>query len=503
MKRINKATISTLLLLSMLLTSLASCSEAEQETQKTPDSDPITNDAENESDESTESTESNESDEDADYVLENFGNMSFNGDDFVILTSEAADRATPKFDHEEITGEPVLDAVYTQIVSVEELLDVDISYKQSNDVSRDVQNAATSGDETYKTILQRNTEIAALVTQNLFLDLNQLEYLNFENPWWNQAYKENLTIGGKTYLAFGDLFFEAAIYNVHLMYFNKDLCDENNIEYPYQAVKDGKWTMDYLLTMVEGVSRDLDGDGDMDENDQWGLVHSPIQSSIMFYTAGFHVVSFDEEGYPYLDMYSEEFVNFYEKLYALDYKSNDIWTNSQAQETANFEMFVAGNTLLSSHFLTATPTLRNVDFEVGILPYPKYTEDSEYINWPSGGNFLLGVPSVLNPNDYDFIGVVLEALAAKGYQYVRPALYDVTLQGKLARDPESRDMLDLIFDTMSVDFGWIHTGSSGLGWFVNSCLDSKLANISSFYKRMEKRAENYYNGIVDYYRSID
>ena len=41
-------------------------------------------------------------------------------------------------------------------------------------------------------------------------------------------------------------------------------------------------------------------------------------------------IDFDEEGYPYLDMFSEEFVNFYEKLFAFDYKTNDIWTNTQA-----------------------------------------------------------------------------------------------------------------------------------------------------------------------------
>ena len=115
----------------------------------------------------------------------------------------------------------------------------------------------------------------------------------------------------------------------------------------------------------------------------------------------------------------------------------------------------------------------------------------------------MGVPSVIDSDEYDFVGIVLEALSVTGYEYVRPALYEVTLQGKLARDRESQDMLDLIFDTMSIDFGWIHTGDSGMGWFVNSCLSAKLANISSFYKRTETRAAKYYNKIVDYYRAMD
>ena len=46
-----------------------------------------------------------------------------------------------------------------------------------------------------------------------------------------EKYKK-LTINGRTYLAFGDLFFEPAINNVHLLYFNKDMCDEFSLAYP-------------------------------------------------------------------------------------------------------------------------------------------------------------------------------------------------------------------------------------------------------------------------------
>ena len=40
-----------------------------------------------------------------------------------------------------------------------------------------------------------------------------------------------------------------------------------------------------------------------------------------------------------------------------------------------------------------------------------------------------------------------------------------------------------------------------MGWFVNTCLESKLPNISSVYAKMEKRAKSYYEKVVDYYRS--
>lgn len=496
--KINKKITAALLLFSMLLPAYTSCSESESSRDETSSSSETAQTASNTDSES-------ETEEESTYFDDVLPTADYNGRTFTILhrPSASAHDTMPSFDHESVTGESVDDAIFAQVTSVEEKYGVDIVEFLANDVPSTVAQSASAGDDTYSTVIHSNIELANLVTRNVLLDLNELDNINFDMPWWNSNYKENLTINGKTYLAFGDLFFKAAINNVHLMYFNKDMCDEFNLEYPYEAVYNGNWTIDYITKMVEGVYMDLDGNGIKDENDRWGLVQSPIQSSIIFYTSGFKVMDYDEEGYPYLNMYSEEFVNFYEALYNLDYKTEGVWTNSQAQEDSNFNMFVAGNVLISSHFLTVVPTLREVEFEVGILPYPKYTEESEYINWPTGGNFLLAVPSVTAYDSYEFTGTILEALACQGYSLVRPALYETTLQGKLARDHESQDMLDIIFDTMSIDFGWIHNGDNGLGWFVSNCLNAKLANITSFYNRLAPKAEKYYSGIVDYYRALD
>lgn len=494
--KINKKTISVMLLVSMLLPAFAACSESDTSGNNTQ---PSTSNAQ------TDLNDSAESEIETTYFDDVLPAVDYNGSTFTILhrPSASAHDTIPYFDHESITGEPVDDAIFSQITTVEEKYGADIVEAIVDDVPTTVSQSASAGDDTYSTVIHSNLELANLVTRNVFLDLNQLENINFDMPWWNSNYKEKLTINNKTYLAFGDLFFKAAINNVHLMYVNKDMCDEFGLDYPYEAVYNGTWTLDYIANMVQGVYMDLDGNGVKDENDRWGLVQSPIQSSIIFYSSGFKVMDYDEEGYPYLNMFSEEFVNFYEALYNFDYNTEGIWTNSQAQEDSNFNMFVSGNVLISSYFLTVVPTLREVEFEVGILPYPKYTNESEYVNWPTGGNYLLAVPSAIAFDDYEFVGTILEALACQGHTYVRPALYETTLQGKLARDPESQDMLDIIFDTMSIDFGWIHNGDNGLGWFVSNCLNSKLPNVTSYYNRVASRAEKYYNGIVDYYRELD
>jgi len=80
---------------------------------------------------------------------------------------------------------------------------------------------------------------------------------------------------------------------------------------------------------------------------------------------------------------------------------------------------------------------------------------------------------------------------------------DVSASSDANGEEETKNYLDATFGGMSVDFGWIHTGDAGMGWFVNNCLNSKLENITSYYNRMKTRAEKHYNNIVEFYRAID
>ena len=50
-------------------------------------------------------------------------------------------------------------------------------------------------------------------------------------------------------------------------------------------------------------------------------------------------------------------------------------------------------------------------------------------------------------------GAVLEALSYESRQTVIPAYYEIALKGKYARDPESVEMLDLIFAGRIYDLG--------------------------------------------------
>ena len=52
-------------------------------------------------------------------------------------------------------------------------------------------------------------------------------------------------------------------------------------------------------------------------------------------------------------------------------------------------------------------------------------------------------------------------MAAKSYEMVRPAVYDVALKTKLSRDDESAEMLDIILDSMLFEFTNIYAYAFG------------------------------------------
>ena len=50
------------------------------------------------------------------------------------------------------------------------------------------------------------------------------------------------------------------------------------------------------------------------------------------------------------------------------------------------------------------------------------------------------------------LAAVLEAMAYHSHILVRPAYYEVTLSSRYMQDPQSKEILDLIFDSLYFDF---------------------------------------------------
>jgi hypothetical protein len=95
--------------------------------------------------------------------------------------------------------------------------------------------------------------------------------------------------------------------------------------------------------------------------------------------------------------------------------------------------------------------------DFGVLPIPKKDAAQNYYSCDVNSWTGLGVTVPATAADMEKTGVFLEAYAAESYRRVKPAYYDVLLSGKVARDDESLDMLDIIFGNRTYDIGAIGT----------------------------------------------
>jgi hypothetical protein len=86
------------------------------------------------------------------------------------------------------------------------------------------------------------------------------------------------------------------------------------------------------------------------------------------------------------------------------------------------------------------------------------------------------------------VSIVLEHLSYLSYYDVYPIFYDTVLMGRSTRDQQSRDMLEIIFQTRSFDPGQYWDLGSGLhgGDGYLRLAATKNTNIASIWAKWEK-----------------
>ena len=147
------------------------------------------------------------------------------------------------------------------------------------------------------------------------------------------------------------------------------------------------------------------------------------------------------------------------------------------------------------------PRYRDMESDFGILPYPKFseTQDDYYSTiFPYISQFIC-VPVV--QNDISRIATVTEALGYYGEQIVKPAYYDVSLKGQAARDAESLDMLDIIFENLVYDIGYYYQVGPYNKQLIYMLRESD-SNFASRYEAYRPAAETQISNINKAFSSI-
>jgi hypothetical protein len=95
------------------------------------------------------------------------------------------------------------------------------------------------------------------------------------------------------------------------------------------------------------------------------------------------------------------------------------------------------------------------------------------------------------------VGAVTEYLGAVSREIVLPAYFDILLTGKLARDDESAEMLDIIYGNSIYDFGLNFSAFNELLYAVPRLLQARSTDLTSFYERRADRIQQQYDRIFE------
>ena len=406
-----------------------------------------------------------------------------------------------EFAAEELTGEPVNDARYNRNQLLNERFNCVISSVDQNeknnrnvlhpDVTKAVDTLMMAGDNNYAFMLLQGSSTCQMAINGTLNDLNSMQYLGLENPWWDQKANADLTVMGKLYYTTGDIS-TADNDATCTVFFNKALAADHAMEDPYQMVRDGTWTLDAFLELCEATSLDINGDGEFTENDQYGAMIWDDITMAVVNGAGIKCAEVDADGKIALTLNTERTINALDKYIPFGRDKTQCFQyqrHGSAADTLAIQMFSNNQAMFFMQLMQMVPKLRDMDADFGILPFPKYDEaQTEYYNTVGSWHSVFFCMPFGNI-DTDHSTILAEALACEGMYTVTPAYYEMTLKNKSARDEESAEMLDIIFETRVYDLGWYYQFGMYNEEVMNLFrLNYNAKEFSSMYASKEKKA---------------
>ena len=380
--------------------------------------------------------------------------LRFDGETFDLYIGIAS--ATQSFVAPEETGHHITDAVYARNRLVEERLGIDLNFVATSRTtsgddqaleSAHIRTLIQGGDDTYEAFVHvQHGAMPTLIEEGLFVDWNELKYVNTDNPWWYGNVKRDISFGDKIYCMTGDYNFKA-LAGTACVAFNKTLCDELGLEYPYNAVFEGTWTHDMFLEYIKKATKDINGDGAINkEHDRLGYMGwQPEVFGDLYCGYGGSAIGKDDENLPKLTIGDERMFTVIDKM--LEVFSVD----GAAVESTTYgyedKMFAEGRLLFNDSFLSHLPEMRGYEeVDVGFVPYPKLDEaQEEYYSRTATTAGMTYIP-VTNSN-LDMTGAVLEAMAYYSGDTILDTYFDIILTIKSTRDIESEQMIPIIRDS--------------------------------------------------------
>ncbi len=394
-----------------------------------------------------------------------------------------------------ITGDVVGDAVYNRNIKLEDHFGIKLVPLPDTSPYDKMKKNVAAYDDWCEVLSDQKRTIFPLTLDDYMQDWNAIEYVDFENPWWDSNFARDMSLGEHLYMAVGDFNFFGTT-TIYFLAFNKKLVTDYNLALPYQDVYDGTWTFDKMCDMVKQVSEDLDGDGKMTTYDRWGIMYQTEVAFRMTAGMGVRMTVRDEDNYPVLAPLDDRMIDAIEKVielrddetHAISYRA--MWTG---QNTAGYphEYAFARSRFVTDQllFLEGTPTMCINEFgdmgsPFGVCPMPKYDEEQDRY-YALSDEFACAWVIPVTSQKSEMTGILTEYWAYLS-QPLMDAVYKKMLKGRRMDAPDDAAMLDIIFDSAYYEISFLGP-SVGISDMMQRAVSS--GNVASAYAAAEESIE--------------
>lgn len=375
------------------------------------------------------------------------------------------------FDETDTSASKVDSKVYGRNCLVEKNLGVLILPTVIDDgiITNTLYNDLLSGVSDFDVLCGYQAHDTAIAAAGLLADFNTLgsqdaDYIALEQDYWSQTYNEALSYKGKMFWITGEL---------SLRYLGGMYCTFVNLdrykamfeaEYGsiYDVVEAGEWTLDTMMTMSRAIWDDTDASGKADENDSvLGFVTEGCDMlDGMAIGAGVNFSERDSDGdisITFADnSKTQKAFSFTGKMHSFLYGDYGAYVPEKFNHSAtSMTIFASGKALFTHDKIYQAENYLTDMKNYGIIPSPMLdSEQNGYRAAIHDGCTLFGL--YRQSESLAAAAATLEAMAAISHTDVTTAYYDEALKSRYSRDPQSAKMIDLIRDSVYIDFafGW-------------------------------------------------
>ncbi len=403
-------------------------------------------------------------------VSDDVPELDFNGEEIVIMSRDR-DWFNDEIAVEDENGTIVNDAVVMRNARIEERLGIKIvnegiSGTNNYDIPTQIENRVGAGDNDIHLIASAAYSTASTTSKGLYRNLYELEYIDFEKPYWSQGLNEAMQIGGKQYICSG-----AALLSFYRMtfvtFFNIDMFNDKGVELLYDTVEKNEWTIEKQIELVNQFYTDSNGNGVPDEGDIFGFMgnYNMIGVDSYWATCDLPIITRNADGYYSYAINKERTAQVVDLLCTLFWDCEG--TQRFKQTTGDGEQDVIAQKFAEGRAAMATLRIIEVENDLldmnnyGIVPVAKLSAEQEGYKASIHDTFsVFAIPAFsFTDEELAMIGAYLEVNASTSFKTTTPAYYEHALKGRYVKDPQSVPMLDMITQNVKVDAGFLYSNA--------------------------------------------